>query len=253
MTQWGDDPNSEKKPDPWAAPGGQNPPPAGDSQPWGTPPSTPPANEPPAWGQPSSQPPPNQPPAWGQPTNQPPPGYGQPPGYAQQPPPPQYGQQPGYGQPQYGQPYGGMPPAPGYGQPAVGAPGGIASMGKRFGALLIDFVIYLVVAGILYAIFTKGAGVPALTTLFELIFLLGYFGYFEGVRGQSIGDRALGIKVVDASTGGVIGVGRGMLRAFIRALTGILCFVGYFSPFFDGTKRNQGWHDKAANCFVVNA
>ena len=34
---------------------------------------------------------------------------------------------------------------------------------------------------------------------------------------------------------------------------GLLCLVGYFSPFFDGTKRNQGWHDKAASCFVVNS
>ena len=47
-------------------------------------------------------------------------------------------------------------------------------------------------------------------------------------------------------------MGRGLLRYLVQSLTGLLCLVGYFSPFFDGTKRNQGWHDKAAGDLVVN-
>jgi hypothetical protein len=38
----------------------------------------------------------------------------------------------------------------------------------------------------------------------------------------------------------------------VLAATGAICFIGYFSPFFDNTKRNQGWQDKAANDFVVS-
>ena len=48
-------------------------------------------------------------------------------------------------------------------------------------------------------------------------------------------------------------MGRGLLRYLVQSVTGLLCLVGYFSPFFDGAKRNQGWHDKAANDLVVNA
>lgn len=266
MTQWGNDPNGEQgdKPqsDPWAAP----------SQP-----------EPESWGQPTQQPgygqqPPQQPDYGQQPPQQPDygqqqPGYGQPPqqpnygqqqpGYGQPPQQPGYGQQPSYGQPQQ-PPYGQQPAGPGgyaaapsysaYGQqPAGAAAGSIASMGTRFGALVIDILILIVVNVILALIFA-GIGAPsALTNLVELVIGFGYFGYLIGVNQQSIGMRALGIKVVDANTGGAIGLGRGLLRYLVQGLTGLLCLVGYFSPLFDGTKRNQGWHDKAASAFVVKA
>jgi uncharacterized RDD family membrane protein YckC len=90
-----------------------------------------------------------------------------------------------------------------------------------------------------------------LSSLLQLIIGFAYFGYLIGVRQQTIGMRALKIKVVDANTGAAIGVGRGLLRYLVQFLTGLLCLVGYFSPFFDRTKRNQGWHDKAAGDFVV--
>lgn len=249
MTQWGNDPNGESeqgpKPDPWAAPPQQ-------SDPWAAP-QHPGAGQP-DYGQPGGQP------GYGQPGGQP--GYGQP-GYGQ-PQQPGYGQQqPGYGQPPYGQPqppYGqqpyaqqpvGFPAAPAYsayGQPAAGAPGQIASMGNRFFALLIDFIILVVIDVILRVIFGQ-----ALSSLLSLVINFGYFGYLLGVRQQSVGMMVLNIKVVDANTGGPIGLGRGLLRYLVQGLTGLLCLVGYFSPFFDRTKRNQGWHDKAASCFVVTA
>ena len=41
--------------------------------------------------------------------------------------------------------------------------------------------------------------------------------------------------------------------ASVRAgASGALCLVGYFSPFFDSTRR-QGWHDKSANAVVIPA
>lgn len=259
MTQWGNDPNSESgdapKPDPWAAP-----PPQPD--PWG-PPAQP--GQQPGYGQPpgyGQQPPQyGQPPTYGQQ-----PGYGQPPGYEQPPTygqPPQYGQPQGYGQapgyqqpPQYGQQPYGYPAAPGYSaynQPAAAAPGAIASMGSRFWALVIDIVILIVFDIIISLIFAHGAGGTAFAELIDLVVNFGYFGYMLGVRQQSVGMQAMHIKVVDANTGGPIGLGRGLLRYLVQGLTGLLCLVGYFSPFFDGTKRNQGWHDKAASCFVVTA
>jgi len=254
MTQWGNNPSGESgdgqpsQPDPWAAPsGGQQPggQPQGQPDPWGQPPG-----QQPGYGQPDA----GQQPGYGQsdPWAQPP-GYGQPQqGYGD--PQQGYGQpQGGYGQPQgYGQAPGYYPPAPGYNQPAVSG-GAIASMGSRFGAFVIDVVILGVASVILTLLFGSSDGGRGFSSLLQLVLGFGYFGYLIGVRQQTIGMRALHIKVVDANTGGPIGVGRGLLRYLVQGLTGLLCLVGYFSPFFDGTKRYQGWHDKAASDFVVTA
>jgi uncharacterized RDD family membrane protein YckC len=268
MTQWGNNPSEESgdgqpaQPDPWAAPSGGQPQgqpqgqqPQGQPDPWGQPPAQQPGyGQSPGAGQPGygQSDPWAQPPGYGQPQQgygDPQSGYGQQPGYGQ--PQGGYGQQPGYGQPQgYGQAPGYYPPAPGYNQPAVSG-GAIAGMGTRFGAFVIDVVILAVVSIILRVVFGSSEGGRSLSTLLQLIVGFGYFGYLIGVRQQTIGMRALNIKVVDANTGGPIGVGRGLLRYLVQGLTGLLCLVGYFSPFFDGTKRNQGWHDKAASDFVV--
>ncbi len=273
MTQWGNEPTgdpADRPPtDPWAAPSqpAQPEPP----NPWAAPnqPGDPAAAAQPPSGQPPSQPdygqPPQQPGYGPQPYGQQPPPYGQQP-YGQQPPP--YGQQPPppYGQPPYGQqpppygqqPYGQMPnyaAAPGYGYSPAG-PGAVAGMGARFGALVLDFVIMVVVAYILGFIFLPPghSNSTSSSLLFELVALavgFGYFGYFLGVRQHTIGMLALHIKVVDANTGGPIGFGRGCLRCLVQGLTGALCTLGYWSPFFDNSGRNQGWHDKAANALVV--
>ncbi|MEO6500304.1 MAG: RDD family protein [Jatrophihabitantaceae bacterium] len=275
MTQWGTGPNGESgdgqpaQPDPWAKPpGGQQP---AQPDPWAQPGSGQPGSGQPDSGQPDygqqqpgyGQPQPGQSDPWAQPTGgqpgygqQPPggqPGYGQQPGYDQPgygQPQPGYDQPPGYGQPQgYGQQPGYYPPAPGYNQPAaVAGAGAIASMGTRFGAFVIDIVLLAVVSFIVDLVFSQ-----TLSTLLQLIIGFGYFGYLIGVNQQTIGMRLLNIRVVDATTGGAIGLGRGLLRYLVQVLTGLLCLVGYFSPFFDKTKRYQGWHDKAAGDFVVRA
>jgi uncharacterized RDD family membrane protein YckC len=262
MTGWGNDPNAgsgepeqpeqpPQQPDPWGQPPqppapdyGQPQPPA-QPDPWGQPQQPP---QPDPYGQPPQQPP--QPDPYGQPPQQPPapppaaPQYGQPP--QQQP----YGQ-PGYGQaPQYGQP-GAYPAAPGYAaygqQPAVAGAGVPANMGIRLLARIIDGVIVFVPLAIIGAIL----GSPAWWTLIEILVSWSYVSYLNGIQQQTIGKKVLGIKVVDATTGGPIGIGRALLREIVLGVTGLLCFVGYFSPFFDGTKRLQGWHDKAASDFVI--
>lgn len=119
-------------------------------------------------------------------------------------------------------------------------------MGRRLLAYLIDGVILAVVNAIL----SRAGGWGSLVSL---LVDFAYFGYMIGVRQQTVGMMALGIKVVDAATGGAIGVGRGLLRYLVQFLTALLCLVGYISPFFDGTKRYQGWHDKAARDFVISA
>jgi len=274
---WAPPVQPQSHPDPWARPQqgeAQNTGPAQEGQPGqsavGEPPSAPRA----PYGQPTYGEPPSAPqPPYGQ---QP---YGQPP-YGQQP----YGQAP-YGQAPYGQqPYaagGGFPPAPGYspyGQ--LTSPSGAATpagMGARLGAYVLDLLIVGIPLGIVFGVLTAiligpsktvcdnssgsfactttggNSGLSGIFTLIEIAVVLGYFGYFDGVKQQTLGKRVLKIKVADATTGGPIGIGRAILRQIVLGITGAICLIGYFSPFFDSTKRYQGWHDKAGSDFVVMA
>jgi uncharacterized RDD family membrane protein YckC len=189
------------------------------------------------------------------PSGQPPP-YGQPPPHGSPyGPPPPYG--PPYGQPPYGDPNAPMPPPGAYGAAAYGPGYGhppIADMGTRLGALIIDWLIIYVplglAVGIVGAWTDSGPGTAAIEIVSIVAGLL-YFGILDGVYGATVGKRAVGIKVIDQRTGGVIGFGRGLVRWLVLAVTGSLCTIGYWSPFFDSSGRRQGWHDKAADDLVI--
>jgi uncharacterized RDD family membrane protein YckC len=76
-----------------------------------------------------------------------------------------------------------------------------------------------------------------------------YFAKLEGGSGQTLGKRALGIRVVDARTGGAIGTGRGVGRYFARFVSSFLCGLGYLWMLWDPEK--QTWHDKLVTSHVV--
>lgn len=224
---------------------------------------------------PPYQPPPTQPqPQYGQYA----PGYGPdgpvpPPGYA--PPPPQgYGPPSVWQTPQYPQDsYGGTPVWHStYGQGPQGQQYVTAGAGARLGARVIDYLIVQVVSVALQAAIFPLFGLPSslawslgdeesmslgeLGTSFAVtmsVALLGlaYYGYFIGVKGATPGKRAVGITVIDARHGGTIGFWRAVLREFVLGLSAMLCFIGYFSLFFDNSGWAQGWHDKAASSRVV--
>jgi uncharacterized RDD family membrane protein YckC len=78
-----------------------------------------------------------------------------------------------------------------------------------------------------------------------------YFAKLEGGSGQTLGKRALGIRVVDARTGGAIGTGRGVGRYFARIVSSFLCGLGYLWMLWDPEK--QTWHDKMTTSYVVKA
>jgi uncharacterized RDD family membrane protein YckC len=209
---------------------------------------------------------------------QPPPGGGQPPpggGYPQQPQQPHYPQQ---GQPQYPQqqPYGGPPqqqPGPQYPQGGnqyrQGPSGPRASFGQRLGAYLIDYLILfvpLMILALAFGVFSAasleidpvtgevtsvgGAAVGALMLFYALAFVgpLIYYGYFEGgSSGQTIGKKALGIRVIRMD-GGPLGWGLAIGRYFARILSSI-CLLGYLWMLWDPEK--QTWHDKLTNTVDV--
>jgi uncharacterized RDD family membrane protein YckC len=94
------------------------------------------------------------------------------------------------------------------------------------------------------------SGGSLLLDFLALVLGIAYSAYFVGMKTQTLGHRAVGIRVVDANTGGAIGAGRGALRWLVMAVTGAICTLGYWSPFFD-SQRRQGWHDKASNALAI--
>jgi uncharacterized RDD family membrane protein YckC len=206
-------------------------------------------------------PPPGPPPGqgYGPPPDQ---GYGPPPGGGGPPPqpPPQ-----GYGYPQPG----GYPPGPvSYGGPPF------ASFGARLGGLLIDALITAIIPAIGVIALIAGphkdreictvngqlgtcrppsAVSWALFALFlaaGFVFAIYYYVFLLGRTGQTIGRKAVGIKVVDKLTGQPIGAARGFVRFLVQVVaSGALCWLGYFWMLWDEEK--QTWHDKVANSYVI--
>jgi len=129
-----------------------------------------------------------------------------------------------------------------------GPSGPRAGFWQRVGAAVLDTLILIVPSVILLLILKQGALYQTLSTVVSL----AYFTYFEGgPTGQTLGKKAIGIRVYDFREGGSIGYGRGLLRQFGKWLSAIPLGLGYFWMLWD--KEKQCWHDKVANDVVVPA
>jgi uncharacterized RDD family membrane protein YckC len=175
-----------------------------------------------------------------------------------------------------------MPPSapPGYTPYQPTAARNYASFGARFGALFIDgIVLFLIslpfdVVGWLslrkalencFRVTTdnttsikcpngalQGGWLAAAIGLFIVGWVVAMVIYCRKVsRGQSWGQKALGIRIVDARTGAAISAGRVFLRQICRVFSQFLCFLGYFWMLWD--KDKQTWHDKMVNTVVIDA
>jgi uncharacterized RDD family membrane protein YckC len=222
------------------------------------------------------------PPASG--SNPPGPGYGQQPGYGPQPgqgygpqpgqgygPPPGYGQQPpGYGQqpPGYGQPGQGYGPQPGYGQPAPygqqpgswygqpppgygpqAAAGAYANWGQRAGAYLIDIAPIIVLD--IVSIAVRSAAVTLVFYLAILAWSIYNRWYLAGTTGQSLGKKAVGIRLVKESTGQPVGAGMAFVRDLAHFVDAVICYVGFLFPIWDA--KRQTLADKIVSTVVIPA
>jgi len=70
-----------------------------------------------------------------------------------------------------------------------------------------------------------------------------------GGHGQSWGHKAVGVRVVDATSRNPIGVGRAAIRFFSRALSAAPCYLGLLWMLWD--PQRQTWHDKIAKSLVI--
>ncbi len=127
-----------------------------------------------------------------------------------------------------------------------GPSGPRAGFWRRFVAALLDGITLAVVGGILGAILSDSQNAATgITTLLGIV----YYTYLEGSSGQTLGKKALGIRVIDLGGGGSIGYGRAFIRYIGRYVSGIVLLLGYLWMLWD--KEKQTWHDKFANSVVV--
>ena len=122
-----------------------------------------------------------------------------------------------------------------------------ASFGKRFLAALLDGIIVGVIGGILGRILGGGPAGQA----FSAAVALGYYIYFEGGKGATLGKKALGLKVISTSGASPIGYGSAAVRYVGRIVSAIPLALGYLWMLWD--KDKQTWHDKIAGTYVVEA
>jgi uncharacterized RDD family membrane protein YckC len=166
-----------------------------------------------------------------------------------------------------------MPPA--WQNPAISAPtpnylaaSNVAYAGFwiRFVAIFVDGVILFVanlvlgfVVGVVIGLLVAVAGgdvtsdsssitLNLISGIIGLALNAGYFTFYWA-GGQTLGMRWLRLRVVDAQTGGPIGISRGFVRWLGYILSALVCYIGLIWAAFD--PRKQGWHDKIANTVVI--
>jgi len=126
----------------------------------------------------------------------------------------------------------------------------------RFGAAIIDGVIISLIFSLLsrfaFDFFRRLFFTSELLVLLLVISLPWlYHWLFIGLKGQTLGKMAAGIKVVNA-TGSIPGLGSAALREVLgKSISFMALCLGFLWIIWDGWK--QGWHDKIANTCVVRA
>jgi uncharacterized RDD family membrane protein YckC len=135
----------------------------------------------------------------------------------------------------------------------------LASVGRRIAARLLDGVVLLPVWMVLLLAFGVDSSDGVLDvprSAFNLFWLVAvaYEIGLIALRGQTVGKRWLGIKVVDATTGAVPDLDQSARRS-APTLIQIIPVLGAFAPVLYlpllWRPRRQGLHDRLAATVVV--
>lgn len=133
----------------------------------------------------------------------------------------------------------------------------IAAGPKRITTCSVDSDGYVTVGGEINSLCeVPTGGAVAIAVLLGLAAVAGAVLYYVrlegGPRGQTLGKKALGIRTVDATTGGPIGSGRALGRLLFKSfISGSICYLGYLWMLWD--KNKQTWHDKVVTSVVIKA
>ncbi len=110
----------------------------------------------------------------------------------------------------------------------------------RLAAWIIDNVV-LLVPSLLAELVLPFWGPVIVGTLYAVLFI--------GLKGQTPGKMAVGVKVVD-ERGEIPGIGRAVLREIIgKFVSTLVILLGFFWVGWDTHKR--GWHDYIGGTYVI--
>lgn len=133
------------------------------------------------------------------------------------------------------------PPPP----PPSGPSGPRAEFLPRLVGWLIDSVIVSIANRALEAL----TAAPFALAL-GIVVQFAYAVYFiAGTSGQTPGMRLMGIRAIDATTGGRVDPGKAVVRWLVSIVSGFVLALGYLWMLWD--REKQTWHDKAAGTYVV--
>ncbi|MGW6577501.1 RDD family protein [Streptomyces sp. NPDC054945] len=224
------------------------------------------------------------PPSGGSPYGSPPPGSGGPPPPGGPPPggPPPGGPGGGGGYPPPPPPYGGGDPyggSGGYGMPdpLAGMPP-LADFGKRLLARIIDVVIVAIPLALIQLalgtnryeyntdqgediseVFSKTySGSGLIMTLISIVAYVGYDWWFTKKNGQTVGKRAMKLRVAMLNDGSVPKSNAALSRAAVLWLPTLICCaclwpIALVVSILVDKPYKQGLHDKVAKTVVVQA
>jgi len=135
-----------------------------------------------------------------------------------------------------------QPPPP---RPRAGPSGPRADFVPRLVGLLIDSVIVGLVNRLGDALTSQTVGF-----VLAVFVQLAYAVYFiSSGSGQTPGMRIMGIRAIDARTGGRVQPGQALVRWLMSIVSSFVLLLGYFWMLWDPEK--QTWQDKVAGTYVV--
>ncbi len=127
----------------------------------------------------------------------------------------------------------------------------LAGAGSRLISYLVDGIILGVIGWILnYASSGVGGTVGSIILFLSGLVSLAYFTYFFG-NGQTLGMKAMNIKLIGTDGTYPIGYAKGFLRWIGMIISTFVILLGFVWILID--KKKQGWHDKIAGTYVVKA
>ena len=144
--------------------------------------------------------------------------------------------------------------------PEAALPVGYGGLVTRTIAFALDVLIIDVVAlvtGGIVAIGLSALDLPSgVKTAFvfiggalTLLWSIAYFAWFWSVRGQTPGDKVLGLQVVHARTREPISFARATVRVFALVLSAIPFCLGFVMILFDD--RRRALHDRLVHTVVL--
>ncbi|WP_018353463.1 RDD family protein [Longispora albida] len=110
----------------------------------------------------------------------------------------------------------------------------LASLNQRFGALLVDWLLCMLIVWPLSE--------PGWMGTWALAVLVAVYAFFVGLYAQTPGMRLIGIRCVNADTGGPLGIPRAAFRGVLLAL---------LVPAIVMDSYGRGWHDRWSGSVVT--